>query len=297
MDKIKQLVIISGKGGTGKTVISAAFASLSRSKVIADCDVDAANLYLLLHPEVQETHAFSGGQVATLQSDNCTMCGECLEACRFGAIESTIEDSIRIDPISCEGCGVCAHVCPTQAIEMKTAPSGEWFVSQTKYGPFVHAKLGIGEENSGKLVTEVRKKASKIASQKNLDYVLIDGPPGIGCPVIASLSGVDLALVVTEPTLSGIHDMQRITEVARHFKIPTACCINKHDINDKNSSRIEAWCQEHSVPLLGKIPYDEKVIHSMVQGYPLTEGTECEASKEIQKLWEKLINTMRKENL
>jgi MinD superfamily P-loop ATPase len=295
MNTMKQLVIISGKGGTGKTVISAAFASLSQNKAIADCDVDAANLHLLLHPDVQEVHTFSGGQKASLQPDKCTMCGECVEVCRFGAIETMKEDTIRIDSISCEGCGVCSHACPSQAIEMRDAISGEWFVSHTKYGPFIHAKLGIGEENSGKLVTQVRRKATEICVENNMDTVIIDGPPGIGCQVIASLSGVDLALIVTEPTLSGIHDMRRIVEVARHFKISTACCINKHDINSKNSSRIEAWCQEYSMPLLGKIPYDEEVIRSMVRGYPLTDRTECAASKEIQELWEKLLNILKKE--
>lgn len=289
---MKQLVIISGKGGTGKTVISAAFASLSQSKVIADCDVDAANLHLLLHPEVQEAHTFSGGEKAFLLSDKCTTCGECEEVCRFDAIETTNEDTTCIDSISCEGCGVCSFICPIQAIEMRDSMSGEWFVSHTKYGPFVHAKLGIGEENSGKLVTQVRRKATEICTQNNLNYVIIDGPPGIGCPVIASLSGADMALVVTEPTLTGIHDMKRIVEMAKHFKIPTACCINKHDINYENSSRIEGWCQENSTPLLGKIPYDEEVIRSMVRRYPLTEHAECAASKEIQDLWEKLLNLL-----
>jgi MinD superfamily P-loop ATPase len=292
---MKQLVIISGKGGTGKTVISAAFASLFQNNVIADCDVDAANLHLLLHPDVQEVHTFSGGQKAFLQPDKCTMCGVCLEVCRFDAIEITGEDTNRIDPVSCEGCGVCARVCPCQAIDMLDVTSGEWFVSHTRYGPFVHAKLGIGEENSGKLVTAVRKRSVEIAKQRDLDQVIIDGPPGIGCPVIASLSGVDLALLVTEPTLSGIHDMERVFAVARHFKIPSACCINKHDINPENSSRIESWCQNLSVPLLGKIPYDEEVIRSMVQGLPLTEHAECSVSEEIQELGKKLLNVLKKE--
>ncbi len=292
---MKQLVVISGKGGTGKTVISAAFATLFQNKVLADSDVDASNLHLLLHPDTKETHTFSGGQKAFLLPDKCSMCGACLDVCRFDAIEARTERTIHIDPISCEGCGVCFHVCPTQAIEMRDATSGEWFVSDTKYGPFVHAKLGIGEENSGKLVTTVRKKAAEIAKSNNMDYVIIDGPPGIGCPVIASLTGTDLALVVTEPTLSGIHDMERIVAVARHFKVPAACSINKYDINHENSSRIETWCQDHSIPLLGKIPFDEEVIRSMVQGYPLTENSGCKASKEIQRLWEKLCHILNKE--
>jgi MinD superfamily P-loop ATPase len=289
--KMKQLVVISGKGGTGKTVIAAAFASLSINKVIADCDVDAANLYLLLHPDVQEVHTFSGGKKAFLLYDQCSLCGECVEPCRFEAISQAEDGRVFIDPVSCEGCGVCSFVCPSKAIEMRDSTSGEWYVSRTKYGPFVHAKLGIGEENSGKLVSEVRRKAAEIGTQNKVDYVIIDGPPGIGCPVIASLSGTNLALVVTEPTLSGIHDMERIVAVARHFQIPTACCINKYDINLENSSRIEAWCQDHSVPLLGKIPYDEEVIRSMVQGYPLTEHTESVASEEIHKLWIRLCKT------
>jgi MinD superfamily P-loop ATPase len=293
---MKQLVIISGKGGTGKTVISGAFATLFANKVLADCDVDAANLHLLLHPEVQETHTFSGGQKAFLMPDMCQMCGECVEVCRFEAIQATKEGHIHIDPILCEGCGVCSHICPNQAIAMRNVSSGEWFVSHTEYGPFVHAKLGIGEENSGKLVTAVRKKAAEIAASNNLDHVIIDGPPGIGCPVIASLSGVDLALVVTEPTLSGIHDMERICAVASHFKVPAACCINKHDINSKNTEKIESWCQDFSVPLLGKIPYDQEVIRSIVQGYPVTEHSESAASKKIHALWERVFNLLKKEN-
>ena len=292
---MKQLVIISGKGGTGKTVIAAAFATLFQNKVLADCDVDASNLHLLLHPEVQEVHTFSGGRKPFLLPDKCSGCGECVEVCRFDAIEAADETMIRIDNISCEGCGVCAHVCPSQSIEMRDATSGKWFVSRTKYGPFVHAKLDIGEENSGKLVTAVRKKSSEIACANDLDYIIIDGPPGIGCPVIASLSGADLALVVTEPTLSGIHDMERIFAVASHFKIPSACCINKYDINPENSSQIEAWCRDHSVPLLGKIPFDEEIIRSMVQGYPLTENSACKASEDIQEIWEKISNLLKKE--
>lgn len=293
---MKQLVIISGKGGTGKTVICGAFASLAKNHVIADCDVDAANLHLILHPEVRETHPFSGGKKAFLLSEKCSLCAECVDVCRFQAITQNKDSAIVIDPLSCEGCGVCAHVCPTEAIEMRDVISGDWFVSDTKYGPFVHAKLGIGEENSGKLVTEVRRKAAEIGTQIRSDYVIIDGPPGIGCPVIASLSGADIALVVTEPTLSGIHDMERIVAVARHFKIHTACCINKYDINRENSSRIEVWCQEHSVPLLGTIPYDDRVIRSMVEGYPVTEDTTSLASKEIQKLWARILKSQQTEN-
>jgi len=285
---MKQLVIISGKGGTGKTIISACFASLARNKVMVDCDVDAANLYLLLRPEIQESHKFSGGMKARIEQNNCSRCGECVNACRFSAIHEKIDGEFFIDPISCEGCGVCYHVCAVKAVEMEKSLSGEWFVSHTKYGPFVHARLGIGEENSGKLVTEIRKKAMELAEKNSLDLVIIDGPPGIGCPVIASLSGADLALVVTEPTLAGIHDMERVAQTAHHFKISTACCINKYDINPENSAKIEDWCQKNSIPLMGKIPFDEDVTPSMVNLIPLPEYSNNAASKEIKNIWEKI---------
>jgi MinD superfamily P-loop ATPase len=285
---MKQLVVISGKGGTGKTVISACFAALSKKKVMADCDVDAANLYLLLHGENQEAHPFSGGRKALIDPEKCTACGECVSVCRFEAISETDKGAIHIDPLSCEGCAVCFYICPVQAIEMEKSLSGEWFVSRTKYGPFVHARLGIGQENSGKLVTEVRKKATQIAEQDKLDFILIDGPPGIGCPVIASLSGTDLALVVTEPSLSGIHDMERVIQMARHFGIPATCCINKFDLNLRHTEYIQRWCERNSVPLVGKIPFDEKVTESMVQGIPLVEYSNDSTSNNIQRIWKKL---------
>jgi MinD superfamily P-loop ATPase len=292
---MKQLVIISGKGGTGKTIISASFASLALNKAMADCDVDAANLYLLLRPEIIETHQFSGGKQARINQEECTGCGECIEVCRFDAISKSNSEDIVIDPLSCEGCAVCSHICPPSAIKMEDAISGELFISKTSYGPFVHARLGIGEESSGKLVSEVRKKAKDIAEKENLEYVIIDGPPGIGCPVIASLSGTDLALIITEPSISGIHDMKRVIETASHFNTKTACCINKFDINLQNTAKIENWCKKNSIPLLGKIPFDPKVTEAMVKTIPLLEYGESPASGEIKKIWQKIHNILTRE--
>lgn len=285
---MKQLVIISGKGGTGKTVISASLATLAQNKVIVDCDVDAANLHLLLHPQFLEIHDFWSGMKARIDPLKCTQCRECLKVCRFAAIEDKESREIIIDPISCEGCSVCSLICPTEAIAMEQSLSGKLYVSRTKHGPFIHARLGIGEENSGKLVAEVRKKANEIADQNSLSLIIIDGPPGIGCPVISSLSGTDLALIVSEPTLSGIQDMERVAQTARHFQTQTACCINKHDLNLENTRLIENWCQKNSIPLVGKIPYDEEVVKSMVKLIPVTEYSNHRVSKAIKKIWEKL---------
>lgn len=287
---MKQIVIISGKGGTGKTVLTAAFASLAEKKVLADCDVDAANLYLMTHPEIKETHSFTGGEKAFYDEEKCTFCGVCVSLCRFDAIHSSDEGNISIDPLSCEGCRICSLSCPAQAIEMKPAVCGEWYISQTKYGPFVHARLNPGEENSGKLVSVVREKAKEIAESKSMDWVLIDGPPGIGCPVIASLSGVDLAVVVTEPTLSAVHDMERVIATSKHFKVKTACIINKYDINRKNTQGIIKWCENSNVEFLGKISYSEEAIKAVTQGIPIPEFPASELADEIKEIWFKLKN-------
>jgi len=287
---MKQIVIISGKGGTGKTILTSAFASLAKNKALADCDVDAANLYLMVHPEIKETHSFTGGEKAIYDQEKCTYCGVCESLCRFDAIHSSEEGNISIDPFSCEGCRVCALSCPSQAIKMKPAVCGEWYVSQTKYGPFVHARLYPGEENSGKLVSVVREKAKKIAESNSLDWVLIDGPPGIGCPVIASLSGVNLAVAVTEPSLSAVHDMERVIETSKHFKVKTACIINKYDINKQNTQGIINWCHSNNVEFLGKISYSEEAIKAVTQGIPIPELPGSKLSNEIKKIWYNLIN-------
>jgi MinD superfamily P-loop ATPase len=281
---MKQIVVISGKGGTGKSIITGSFASLAKNKVMADCDVDAADLYLLLHPAVKETHEFSGGKTAFIDERRCSQCGKCQEVCRFEAIDNYV-----VDPISCEGCGICFHICPERAIKMVDSLSGKWFVSETKYGSFVHAKLGVAEENSGKLVTLVRQNAKLIAEKEKKDFVIIDGPPGIGCPVIASLAGVDIALIVTEPTLSGIHDLERIVGVAHHFGIKGAVCINKYDLNLIVTQKIEEYCRHNNIELVGKIPFDISVTEALVRGLPIVEYSNNQVTNEIKNLWEKIL--------
>ncbi|MDY7033835.1 MAG: ATP-binding protein [Thermodesulfobacteriota bacterium] len=263
---MKQLTIISGKGGTGKTTITAAFAALAHDHVMADGDVDAADLHLILNPHIQKQEDFFGGRVPSLDRDKCDECGICMDVCRFDAIHDLI-----IDPISCEGCGLCMHACPYDAIAMEEKLSGQWFLSITRFGPMVYAKLGIAEENSGKLVTLVRQQAKLVAEKDNRDLVIIDGPPGIGCPVIAAITGVNLVLVVTEPTLSGIHDLERVLDVAKHFNIPGVVCINKYDINLENSRTIKEYCHERSIEVVGEIPYDPIVTKAMVQRKSIVE--------------------------
>ena len=278
---MKEVVILSGKGGTGKTCIGASFATLARNKVMADADVDAANLYILLEPTIRWRESFSGGSTAFIDKDKCIECDECFNLCRYHAIHS----DYVVDPVDCEGCGVCAHFCPAEAIEMRENISGEWFISDTPYGPFVHAKLGIAEENSGKLVTIVRHNARLIAEDRGLDLIIIDGPPGIGCPVISAVTGTDLVLIVTEPTLSGLHDMQRVAELAKHFSIPAVVCINKHDLNPEMSDKIQEYCRKTGVRLLGMIPYDPIVSKALVEKRIIVEYSNGSVSDEIEKLW------------
>jgi len=278
---MKTIVVISGKGGTGKTVICASFAVLAQNKVLVDCDVDAADLHLLLHPEIQQRHVFQKGQTARINPKQCTRCGQCREHCRFQAISP----DFHVDKLACEGCGLCARVCPAGAVSMEENTCGEWFLSGTAYGPLVHADLYPGEENSGKLVAQVREAAQQEAERFNLDYVIVDGSPGIGCPVIASLSGADLALIVTEPTLSGIHDLERVLAVTRHFGIPTRVIINKYDLNEVNTLKIEADQRSQGVDVLGRIPFSTLVPESIVRGVPLVEHSQNEAAQAIRDIW------------
>lgn len=287
---MKQIVVISGKGGTGKTVLTASFAVLAHDRVMADCDVDAADLHLLLHPHIVEQHDFRGLPKAEVDGVLCNGCGECTKLCRFDAVVEAGANNaeVKIDRIECEGCRVCMYACPSEAIHMVDTVTGEWYVSETEYGPMVHARLGIAEENSGKLVTTVRQNAASIAKRDGMDYVIIDGPPGIGCPVIASLAGVDVAVIVTEPTLSGIHDMARVTGVAQHFGVPAVCVVNKFDINLDNTERIESWCNTNRVRVLGKIPFDLSVIDSIKMGLPIVAHANNTVTREIVKIWEHL---------
>jgi MinD superfamily P-loop ATPase len=285
---MKEVVVLSGKGGTGKTSIVGSLATLAQNKVLADCDVDAADLHLLLSPAIKEENEFWSGQVALINEEKCTQCGLCQDLCRFDAIEN-----FRVDPISCEGCGFCAQVCPVAAIHMKESLSGHWFIADTKYGPLVHARLGIAQENSGKLVALVRQQAKQIAERDVLDYIISDGPPGIGCPVISSLTGADLALLVTEPTLSGIHDLERVLGVCHHFGIPALVCINKHDINADNTRQIEDYCLSQAVRVAAKIPFDNVVTEALVQGLPVVAYTSGKVSQEIASLWQTLTEALR----
>jgi MinD superfamily P-loop ATPase len=276
---MRQIVVVSGKGGTGKTTLVASLASLVAGRAaIADCDVDAPDLHLLLRPVVKERREFLGIKRAAIDTSKCTLCGSCEEHCRSGAIHG-----LAIDHLRCEGCGVCKLICPAEAVSMVDHLSGYAYVSHTRFGPLVHADLFPGEEASGKLVSMIREMAREIAASLSLELVLIDGSPGIGCPVIASLSGVDLALVVTEPTISGVHDLERILGLIEHFQIKAAVCINKYDLNSDVSRRIEDMCEENRVELAGKLPFDQAVVEAMVLGKPVVQlgGPAAEGLREL----------------
>jgi MinD superfamily P-loop ATPase len=279
---MKQVTVISGKGGTGKTSIVAAIAAMEKNAVVADCDVDAADLHLILHPDVEENHAFEGGFRAEIDPDACTFCGDCEALCRYDAIAN-----FQIDPLHCEGCGVCHDNCPVNAIHMERMIAGDWFVSGTRFGAMVHAKLGIAQENSGKLISRVRNRAKEIAQDKNLDLIIIDGPPGIGCPVISSITGADLVLVVTEPTLSGLHDLKRVLDLTRHFDVRAAVCINKFDLNEDISNDIREACNAGNGRFVGEIPYDPLVTQAMVSGKSIMENGSGPAAAGIEKIWTK----------
>ncbi len=334
---MKELVVISGKGGTGKTSVLAAFAALSRRSVTADCDVDAADLHLVLTPEVDRKALFSGGVVALIDEDRCTACGVCMEYCRYGAIvrggggagrgrpagnergagtgpgaenercagqargagsmQGAGEGSnalpaavptYTVDRFACEGCGVCAHVCPAGAVAMTEETNGEWYISRTRHGPMVHARLRPGAENSGKLVTIVRSEARRMAEEEGYPLVLVDGSPGIGCPVIASITGTDLVLVVTEPTKSGIHDMERVIGLTRHFSIPAVIAVNKSDINEEMASAVERYAMDQNIALAGRIRYDPDVTRAQMEGMSVVEVSKGPAAVDMRMVWERV---------
>jgi len=282
----KHLVILSGKGGTGKTTIAAAFSKLAQSSVIADCDVDAADLFILLKPEIKEEVKFYGGKKASINKDVCNHCGLCESVCRFDAIKK-----FKVDEILCEGCGFCFNICPQNAIEFTKVISGNYFDCEIESGKnFLYAKLMTGQGNSGKLVTELKKKASEYYSQNKNEWFIVDGPPGIGCPVNASLTGADLALLITEPTLSGLHDLERIISLIKMFKIPVSVVINKFDINKEASLKIENFLKAEQIKIAGKIPFDEMVVLSLQQEKSILDFPESRAAIEIIKTWNSLQN-------
>jgi MinD superfamily P-loop ATPase len=297
-DIMKELVVISGKGGTGKTSIVASFASLAKNVVLADCDVDAADLHLLLAPDVKQTADFSGGKSASIMTESCIGCGRCKEVCNFdapvfdGPRNDIVEKTYRIDPISCEGCSVCVHFCPVDAIQFNEAINGQWFVSETRFGSMVHAQLGIAQENSGKLVSLIRKEAKLKATERNNDLIIVDGSPGIGCPVIASITGADLVLVVTEPTLSGQHDLDRVIELTKHFDIPTVVCINKYDINPKIAEEIKSSAHGWNLQIAGEIAYDSAFTKAQIAAKSIVEYSNGSLKGQIISLWESVLGAL-----
>ena len=286
--KIKELVVLSGKGGTGKTSITACFATLAANRVVVDADVDAADLHLVLKPRIRKEEEFRGGHVAVIDEERCTACGQCLERCQFKAIS----EDFRVDPVACEGCGVCVHFCPEEAIDFPQRTCGRWFVSDTDHGPMVHARLGIAEENSGLLVNLLRKEAKALAQERELDTLIVDGPPGIGCPVISSLTGAGAVLIITEPTLSGLHDLERVAELAAFFKIPAMVAVNKYDVNAEVTERIGAYCREHGLNLVGTVPYDRDVTGAMVAQQSLVEFSRGPAAEAVRRLWGKVYSNI-----
>lgn len=279
----KQLAVVSGKGGTGKTTVLASFAALAQRSVLADCDVDAPNLHLLLHPEVREREEFWGAKVAVREVTKCQKAGECERRCRFGTITTE-----TVDVLGCEGCGLCVLACPNDALRLETIVCGEYYISDTRYGPMAHAKLRPAAESSGRLVTMVRQKGEEAALKGGYGLILIDGPPGIGCTAIASLAEVDLALIVTEPTLSGIHDMERVMQLTAHFGIPTTVLINKADINQENAEKIRVHCADRGVEIIGELPFDAAAMRALAAGRPLVEVNEGEVARGIRRAWKEL---------
>ncbi|NLN77475.1 MAG: 4Fe-4S binding protein [Armatimonadetes bacterium] len=284
---MKEIVILSGKGGTGKTSVTASFAALAKNIVVVDCDVDAADLHLVLEPHASESHDFWGGRIAVIDQEKCTACGSCADACRFDAISSE-DGRYSVNGLECEGCGVCDLICPADAIKLQDTISGQWFLSETRFGVMVHARLGAGGENSGKLVTLIRKRAREIAESVGAQLVLTDGPPGIGCPVIASLADANHVLIITEPTVSGIHDLQRVAQLTSHFKVAASIIINKSDINESKAAEIDEYASKHNIEVLGRIPYDPIVTAAQLEAKSIIEYSSGEISDTLREIWDKV---------
>lgn len=290
---MKEIVIISGKGGTGKTSLVASFAILAKNAILADCDVDAADLHLILTPTIKETHEFWSGYEAFIRQGICEGCGTCMDLCRFNAIKETKTPkgsyTYHVDPISCEGCGVCVRFCPKSAIEFNEQLCGKWMISETRAGMMVHAKLGIAAENSGKLVATVRQEALRLAKETKCEMILIDGPPGIGCPVIAAVTGASEVVIITEPTLSGAHDLKRVLDLTKHFSIPAFVCVNKWDICPDITEQIEKQATSSGATILGRICYDNTVTQAQKEVKAVVE-TNAPSANDIREIWNKLLH-------
>jgi MinD superfamily P-loop ATPase len=288
---MKEIVVISGKGGTGKTTVAASLSVLAENSVVADCDVDAADLFLIMRPEITKKHDFYSGKRAIIREKECVKCGLCKELCRFDAIKVDSETgSYSVEETGCEGCGVCAYFCPEKAVDFIERLCGEWYVSKTRFGDFVHAKLGIGAENSGKLVTVVRENGKKTAEKIEADYLITDGPPGIGCPVIASITGADAVLVVTEPTLSGMSDLKRVLTLAKHFDIKSFVVVNRWDINHEITEEIEIYAKNSGAFVPGRISISRDVAKAQINGKAVVEYSDGITTQEISKIWKNITN-------
>ena len=306
---MKQLVMLSGKGGTGKTSLTAAFAHLAAEgelpmrTVLVDADVDAANLELLIEPEVERCTEFWAGQIAVIEQLSCAGCGTCQEICRFGAVRADVpaafpveqnRDRFRVDPLACEGCGACVYQCPQDAIRLQPQMAGEWYQSHSRYGPMFHAALRPAQENSGRLVTLVKQNARLLALDDDIPLLMVDGPPGVGCPVISAVSGADLALIVTEPSAAGVHDLQRVLKTTRHFGVQTIVCINKSDLHLNSTAQIYACCAEQNIEVVGRIPFDTTVTQAMVQAQPVTDYQPgSQASRAMRSIWSRVLEDLR----
>ncbi len=289
---MKEVLVISGKGGTGKTSITASFAAIAANKLLVDCDVDAADLFLVTSPTLRETYDFDGGQKAEINPSECISCAKCMDTCRFEAIKRTDDNKYAVDDSACEGCGVCALVCPVDAIAVDQSIEGKWYVSDTRMGQLVHARLNAGGENSGKLVTLIRKKAGDLADAEKVDYILVDGPPGIGCPVIASLTDTDHAVIVTEPSVSGASALKRVAKLAAYFKVPVSIIINKYDINEEKSDEIARFASEHGLKVLGRVPYHEDITKAQLNAKSVVEYSDGPAAQAIKECWTNLTELL-----